>query len=104
MVVPGDVPSQGAKRLLTLHTIRLHSPNAAAVNLRLDSVQSCHVHLEQPILPVDSGDPVVVDASRYVTEPLPVFPEAVMVVVDAEGTRCTELQRNTNKRHRQEAT
>lgn len=65
------------------------------LNLRLDGVQSCHVHLEQPILPVDSGDPAVVDAPRYVTELFPIFPKAVVLVVHAECTRCPELQVDT---------
>ncbi len=67
-----------------------------AVNLRLDGIQSCHVHLEQPILPVDSGDPAVVDTSWYVTERLPIFPKAVVLVIHAEWTRCPELHVNTS--------
>lgn len=67
------------------------------VNLRLNGIQSGHVHLEQPILPVDSGDSAVMDASRYVTKLFPVFPKAVALVVHAEWTRCPELQANTSE-------
>lgn len=64
-------------------------------NLRLDGVQPRHVHLEQPILPVHSGDPAVVDAARYVAKRFPILPKAVVLVVQAEGWRCPELQVNT---------
>lgn len=33
------------------------------VNLQLDGIESRHVHLHEPILPVNSGDPAVMDAS-----------------------------------------
>lgn len=55
-----------------------------AVHLRLDGVKSRHVHLEQPVFPVHSGDPAVMDASRYVPKPLPIFPKAVLIIIHAE--------------------
>lgn len=64
------------------------------MNLRLNGIQSCHVHLQQPVLPVDSRDPAVMDASRYVTKSFPILPEAVILVVHAEGWRCPKLQVN----------
>lgn len=66
------------------------------MNLRLNGIQSRHVHLQQPILPVDSGDPAVMDASRYVTKFFPILPEAVILVVHTEGWRCPKLQVNTS--------
>lgn len=61
------------------------------MNIRLDGVQSCHVHLQQTIFPVDPWDPAVVDAPRYVAELFPVFAEAVVLVVHAEGGGRSEL-------------
>lgn len=54
-------------------------------NVRLDGIQSGHVHLEQAVFPVHSGDPVVMDAARDVAELFPILPEAVILVVHAEG-------------------
>lgn len=50
----------------------------------LNGVEPSHVHLEEPVLPVDSGDPGVVDAPRDVLERDPILQEAVPLVVDAE--------------------
>lgn len=54
------------------------------INLRLDGIQSRHVHLQQSIFPVDPRNPEVMDASGYVTKNVPIFPKAVILVIDAE--------------------
>lgn len=62
------------------------------VHIQLDGIQSCQVHLHEPILPVNPGDPVVMDASWYVTKPFPIFPKAVVLVIHAEWARGCQLQ------------
>lgn len=64
------------------------------VHLRLDGVKSRHVHLEQPVFPVHSGDPAVMDAPRYVPKPFPIFPKAVLLIIHAEWARHPELKNN----------
>lgn len=64
------------------------------VHLRLDGVKSRHVHLEQPVFPVHSGDPAVMDAPRYVPKPFPIFPKAVLLIIHAERVRRPELKNN----------
>lgn len=53
-------------------------------SLRLDRIQPGHLHLQQPVLPVEAGYPEVVNASRDVAEWLPILEEAVPAVVDLE--------------------
>lgn len=62
------------------------------VNLQLDGIQSRHVHLHEPILPVNSGDPAVMDASWDVTKPFPIFPKAVVLVIHTEWAGGCELK------------
>lgn len=64
------------------------------VHLRLDGVKSRHVHLEQPVFPVHSGDPAVMDAPRYVPKPFPIFPKAVLLIIHTERARRPELKNN----------
>lgn len=52
--------------------------------LRLDGVQPGHLHLQEPVLPVEAGHPEVVNAPRDVAERLAVLEEAVVAVVDLE--------------------
>ena len=52
--------------------------------LRLDGVQPSHLHLQQPVLPVEAGHAEIVNASRDVAEGLAILEEAVTVVVDLE--------------------
>ena len=52
--------------------------------LRLDGVQSSHLHLQQPVLPVEAGHTEIVNASWDVAEGLAILEEAIMVVVDLE--------------------
>lgn len=52
--------------------------------LHLDGVQPSHLHLQQPVLPVEAGHAEVVDAARDVAERLAILAEAVVVVVDLE--------------------
>lgn len=64
------------------------------VHLRLDGIKSRHVHLEQPVFPVHSGDPAVMDAPRYVPKTFPIFPKAVLLIIHAERSRRPELKNN----------
>lgn len=52
--------------------------------LRLDGVQPSHLHLQQPVLPVEAGHAGVVNASRDVAEGLAILQEAVVMVVNLE--------------------
>ena len=52
--------------------------------LRLDGVQPSHLHLQQPVLPVEAGHTEIVNASRDVAEGLAILEEAVTAVVDLE--------------------
>lgn len=52
--------------------------------LRLDGIQPSHLHLQQPVLPVEAGYAEVVNASRDVAERLAILEEAVVAVVDLE--------------------
>lgn len=71
-------------------------------NVRLDGIQSGHVHLEQAVFPVHSGDPVVMDAARDVAELFPILPEAVILVVYAEGTVTGRPKCTCNERTQKE--
>lgn len=51
-------------------------------SLHLDRIQPGHLHLQQPVLPVEAGYPEVVNASRDVAEWLPVLEEAGPAVVE----------------------
>lgn len=80
------------------HSLWLQKPKSKQnheqkkVNIQLDGVQSRQVHLHEPILPVNSGDPVVMDASWYVTKLFPIFPKAVVLVIHGEWARGSQLQ------------
>lgn len=50
--------------------------------LRLDGVQPSHLHLQQPVLPVEARHAEIVNASRDVAEGLAILEEAVTAVVD----------------------
>ena len=52
--------------------------------LRLDGVQPSHLHLQQPVLPVEAGHTEIVNASGDVAEGLAILEEAVTAVVDLE--------------------
>lgn len=54
------------------------------MDLHLDGVQPSHLHLQQPVLPVEAGHAEVVNAARDVAERLAILEEAVAVVVDLE--------------------
>ena len=73
--------------------------------VRLDGVQPSHLHLQQPVLPVEAGHTEIVNASGDVAEGLAILEEAVMVVVDLEcslggvvQTKCRAQQ----QRHQQQ--
>lgn len=51
-------------------------------SLHLDGIQPSHLHLQQPVLPVEAGYPEVVYASRDVAEWQPILEEAVVAVVE----------------------
>jgi hypothetical protein len=51
-------------------------------SLHLDSIQPSHLHLQQPVLPVEAGYPEVMNASRDVSEWLSILEEAVPAVVE----------------------
>lgn len=53
--------------------------------LHLDSVQPSHLHLQQPVFPVEAGHTEVVDAARNVAEWLAILAEAVVVVVNLKS-------------------
>lgn len=53
--------------------------------LRLDGIQSSHLHLQQPILPVETGHAEIVNASRDVAEGLAILEEAVVAVINLES-------------------
>lgn len=48
--------------------------------LRLDGVQPSHLHLQQPVLPVEAGDAGVVNASGDVAKRLAILEEAVLAI------------------------
>lgn len=72
---------------------QLLKPFRVVLSLHLNGVQSRHVHLEEPILPVVPRDSRVVDAARYVLEGLSIFQKAVVLVVNGERTRLWGLTR-----------
>lgn len=53
-------------------------------HVRLDGVQPSHLHLQQPVLPVEARHAEIVNASRDVAEGLAILEEAVTAVVDLE--------------------
>lgn len=66
---------------------QLLKPSRVVVSLHLNGVQSSHVHLEEPVLPVVPRDSRVVDAARYVLEGPSIFQKAVVLVVNGESAR-----------------
>lgn len=64
----------------------------SASYLRLDGVQPGHLHLQQPILPVEAGHARIVNASRDVAEGLAILQEAVVTVVNLERPLGSFLQ------------
>lgn len=52
--------------------------------LHLDGVEPSHLHLQQPVLPVEAGHAEVVNAARDIAERLAILEEAVVVVVNLE--------------------
>lgn len=62
------------------------------VNIQLNGIQSRHVHLYEPILPINSGDPAVMDASWDVTKPFTIFPKAVILVIQVKWAQGCKLQ------------
>lgn len=60
--------------------------------LRLDGIQASHIHFQQPVLPVNSGNPAVVDAAGDVAEWLSIFKEAVLTVIHSETGICGKLK------------
>lgn len=81
---------------IMLHDRRYQNANKTTmgnkINIQLDSVQACQVHLHEPILPVNLGDPVVMDASWYVTKLFPIFPKAVVLVIHTKWAGGCQLQ------------
>lgn len=49
--------------------------------VRLDGVESGHVHLQQPVLPVEPGDPAVVNTAGDVAEIFSILQEAVVLII-----------------------
>jgi len=87
--------AHGSSREYTFQEKKLYSaiePNLSQclnandnkVSIHLNGVQSSHVHLQQAVFPVHSGDPAVVDAPGYVAEFLAILEKAVVFVVHAE--------------------
>lgn len=56
--------------------------------VRLDSVESRHVHLQQPVFPVEPGDPAVMNTPGDVSEIFPILQKAVVFIIHRE-TRST---------------
>lgn len=52
--------------------------------LHLDGIEPSHLHLQQPVLPVEAGHAEVVNAARDIAERLAILEEAVVVVVNLE--------------------
>lgn len=49
--------------------------------VRLDGVESRHVHLQQPVFPVGPGDPAVVNTAGDVAEIFSILQEAVVFII-----------------------
>lgn len=62
------------------------------VSLHLDGVESGHVHLKKPVLPVVTWDPGVVDASWDVLKRFSIFQKTVVFVVYRERPFSRDLQ------------
>lgn len=59
--------------------------------LHLDGIQTSHVHLQEPVLPVVSRDSGVVDATWDVLKWFPIFKETVVSVVYGERPHPKDL-------------
>lgn len=55
--------------------------SAGHLSLHLDGIQPRHLHLQQPVLPVEAGYPEVVDAPRDVAERQSILEEAILAVI-----------------------
>lgn len=62
--------------------------------LHLNGIESRHVHLHEAVFPVVLWNPGVVDTTWYVLKGLPVFQEAVILIVNGKSVFCRDLQQN----------
>lgn len=65
-------------------SVRVCVEDHGGLSLHLDGIQTSHVHLQKPVLPVVSWDSGVMDATRDVLKWFPIFKETVVSVVYGE--------------------
>lgn len=81
-----------AKTKDMLRGLLIRMKESDVLDLHLDGIESGHVHLHKPVLPVVPWDSGVVNAAWDVLKRLGIFEETVVFVVYREGSPSRDLQ------------